>query len=421
MKKCILLVVLLSAILGKLCAQWENQLSGNNNYLESIQFIDKSFGIAGAIDAITYSTTNAGATWIKNTALYGGSISNLFCVDKNIALFVDHSYSNKCRITTDGFKTATTFLELPTIAFHSEFNKIYCYNNTTWVLCSYGLTYNSTDLENWTTKNWDKDYNFIYMKFFNNDTGYLAANHDGIAILKTTDGGKSWTEKVFATNKSIKAFFFVDENYGWAITYSQVVYKTTDGGTNWEENDIQDYNFNDISFINRNEGWIVGKSGVILSTTDGGVNWDIDNSATGEDLHCIYSNKIDESTYNIYAAGGASTIVYNRHSVITSVDNELETSTCGYIISPNPATDKISIFTNKGLHSDLQSSSFSIINSLGMEIRRIEGKELSVQGEICFSTNELPSGVYYVRHNIIGFPGFELKNCKSIKSFVVTN
>jgi len=45
--------------------------------------------------------------------------------------------------------------------------------------------------------------------------------------------------------------------------------------------------------------------------------------------------------------------------------------------------------------SNFKFSSISIYNSLGMEIKRCDEKELSGQSSISFSTDEFPVGVYY--------------------------
>ncbi len=59
---------------------------------------------------------------------------------------------------------------------------------------------------------------------------------------------------------------------------------------------------------------------------------------------------------------------------------------------PNPANEEISIsFSN----SEIPNRDISIFNSLGIEIKRFDEKDLLGRNSISFSTEEFPSGVYY--------------------------
>jgi N-acetylneuraminic acid mutarotase len=67
-----------------------------------------------------------------------------------------------------------------------------------------------------------------------------------------------------------------------------------------------------------------------------------------------------------------------------------------FFISPNPASENISIsFAN----SELSNSSISIFNSLGIEMKRFEKKELTEKNSINISTESFPCGIYYCSFN----------------------
>ena len=69
------------------------------------------------------------------------------------------------------------------------------------------------------------------------------------------------------------------------------------------------------------------------------------------------------------------------------------------VIFPNPASDKITISI---ANSDLSDKTLSIFNSLGVEIKRFDKKELLGQSVISFSAETFPSGVYYCTMTYLG-------------------
>jgi photosystem II stability/assembly factor-like uncharacterized protein len=48
-------------------------------------------------------------------------------------------------------------------------------------------------------------------------------------VLKTTDGGATWTVKNAGTTAPLRSVHFVDAHTGWAIGGRGIIFKTTDG------------------------------------------------------------------------------------------------------------------------------------------------------------------------------------------------
>ncbi len=95
--------------------------------------------------------------------------------------------------------------------------------------------------------------------------------------LKTTDGGSSWNPFI-----GMGIFYFADANNGWAISAAGAqskppykIYHTTNGGNDWVEQYVDSTagSFNAIQFTDINNGWVVGENSKILKTTDGGNHW----------------------------------------------------------------------------------------------------------------------------------------------------
>lgn len=111
-------------------------------------------------------------------------------------------------------------------------------------------------------------------------------------ILKSTDGGQTWSDISYETTKNIQTLYFFDENTGFVGTpfmsggggSSEMLAKTTDGGTNWEVLSSFDFDdFNDLEFLDAQNGWAASVDGKVLYTTDGGESWS-SSSAGSEDL-----------------------------------------------------------------------------------------------------------------------------------------
>ncbi|MFH0734385.1 MAG: YCF48-related protein [bacterium] len=109
--------------------------------------------------------------------------------------------------------------------------------------------------------------------------GYIAningADYSGI-ILKTTDGGDTWTNQIFGV--VLYSVNFATAQKGWLVGAAGTLLYSSDGGTNWSSqyNGIQ-WGFRDVKFRDENFGIVVGNAGKIFVTTNGGINWEDKN------------------------------------------------------------------------------------------------------------------------------------------------
>lgn len=99
--------------------------------------------------------------------------------------------------------------------------------------------------------------------------GYAVGNAG--AILKTTDGGFSWTYSTGPDGANLHDVFFFDANTGIIASYWNGIHKTTDGGITWTRK--ASYPAISISFPTPLIGYSAGHGGYVLKTTNGGEDW----------------------------------------------------------------------------------------------------------------------------------------------------
>ncbi|MYA72151.1 hypothetical protein F4009_02215 [Candidatus Poribacteria bacterium] len=150
-----------------------------------------------------------------------------------------------------------------------------------WCLGESGVLIHTSDGgKTWKPIETDTENN-LHDFFITEAIGWIVG--DWGTLLKSTDGGHTFTkvdETVFA-KKSLKGIYFVDENYGWIITYRNTVsgknagyiYRTTDGGDTWEEQYATEAALFNLHFIDKQIGWVVGDRRSVYATTDSGKTW----------------------------------------------------------------------------------------------------------------------------------------------------
>lgn len=162
---------------------------------------------------------------------------------------------------------------------------------------------------NFTNPNWsvvqgsgatDKNLRAVY--FVDRLTGWAAG--DGGAVYRTDDGGKNWAELPGAVVPNgivdVSRIHFADARNGWMLgemrsrdskEVQTVLLSTTDGGQIWQQQMMP--GVLSFHFINSKVGWAVGRSAGVFKTTDGGLRW-----KKVESLTQLVGQPVEASSFN---------------------------------------------------------------------------------------------------------------------------
>lgn len=101
-------------------------------------------------------------------------------------------------------------------------------------------------------------------------------------IMRTTDGGRTWTKQASGTAKSLTSVSFTSARAGFVTGGDGLILHTSDGGAHWSRQTSGTGNLlTDADFVDAAHGWIIdcGSSeypatdSTVLRTTDGGETW----------------------------------------------------------------------------------------------------------------------------------------------------
>lgn len=114
--------------------------------------------------------------------------------------------------------------------------------------------------------------NFNKLYFNSHDIGYSIGSE---AILKTIDGGLSWTKLgIGPLNRQLLGSCFINDTLGYIIKDDYNIYLTTDGGINWTSvGDAPNKKVSALEFYDENVGYLGTQDGLLYQTNDGGESW----------------------------------------------------------------------------------------------------------------------------------------------------
>ena len=290
-------------------ATWSQQYDDPQLYFRSLMFADTQRGWAGTLNTpnILFKTTNGGADWTGVTNIpepRPSAICGLW-VGSSQVIYGVGSYAGPARIikSVDG-----------------------------------GATWASSDLAPLATT-------VIDVFFFDELEGFVVGGRGEFpftvqaVVLHTTDGGASWHERFFGSRL---------HEWGWKISFPHpdtgyvslersnppmFVLKTVNGGLSWTELPFEDFNEQGIGFATPRQGWVGGGGNPTFGTVDGGLTWTV--TPWGESV-----DRIQFLSPTLGYASGAAVYKYSEGILDAKPKPPPRAS---LVATPNPFTPRTTI------------------------------------------------------------------------------
>jgi photosystem II stability/assembly factor-like uncharacterized protein len=311
---------------------WVAKASGTINPIKAIKFLNNNVGFYCANNGVLRKTTDGGDNWTPINLPVTVNLNKIFILDENnIFLCGDNGVILKSTDGGNNWQILTNF-----VAFNNWLAIAFPNENTGFVcggLSPAGMRTNNGGLT-WEAMDMNNSSFIVNALYFTNAANgsacgdahdaqlYLAYTQDGGyswtrtpappapppdtfpkydlhfpsssvgyacgergTIIKTTNGGRSWSSVAAAGTGRNYGIFFVDNNTGF-VCGSGGIYKTTNGASSWTR--VFDAPAYDLYFINSQTGYAVGDSGKIYKTVNGGTNWTTITTPTNKKLNAIF-------------------------------------------------------------------------------------------------------------------------------------
>jgi photosystem II stability/assembly factor-like uncharacterized protein len=232
---------------------WEVQFTGGI-FWNDIQMLNDSIGYTVGSSGTVIKTTNGGVNWNYLNTNSTSYLSAVHFTNDQIGWAVGDQTVLKTNDGGQSWSELTTTLS----ADYNRAEGVYFMNaDTGFIGTSYNYLLKTTDGGNTWTKQYGVTYYVNKFQFLNENVGYLMGNE----MMKTIDGGSSW----FTVGTYANDFHFVNDSLGFSSSFQGNISKTNDGGINW--NIIKtpsSNNLHSIYFFNENNGWVFGDGGQII-------------------------------------------------------------------------------------------------------------------------------------------------------------
>lgn len=339
---------------------WTEQLNetdlGASYYFRNIEFLNADIGFIGTLNGDFFKTTDGGDTW-------------------NVITNITPNPPAICGIAT--VESSTVYA---CGAYFAPAHIIKSIDSGNWQFIDMSAYANA----------------LVELKFANENLGYASGRDDkGAIVLKTTNGGTTWTE-IYNSNiqgEYIWKLQFIDGDtnviYGSLYTTDPnqgKLIKTFDAGATWTSLDAPESGIQAVGFISENRGWMGGKNTGFFETNDGGLTWTDTN--VGSNLNRIF-------ILNDTRAFASGTTIYkftdealSTQDFEESFGKELEIN-----LSVNP------VDTNLELTVEFKKADHLMIELYdvnGLFIKQLKNDTINTSGKktYTFNMSSLSSGTY---------------------------
>ncbi|PID58165.1 MAG: hypothetical protein CR986_08060 [Ignavibacteriae bacterium] len=412
-------------------AQWVEISVGINNWdtpQGAIDACDKNSiaFIAHNNEWLVYYSKDGGKNWLISTPLKDkqGSLVDISIIDSSNIWVV--STEGRILKSSDGTKTwETQFYDTTVTKF---MNYIEMFDSQNGVAMG-DAPNDSADSKaaflrtadggkTWTLmendiKIWASGDTWRRIDFVNSEVGYFYeyfGNRPLKGIYKSMNGGNNWS-KTSLDSSALTVLKFFDENIGLAViglASKNKVMRTIDGGKTWTESVVQNLAWgNDIEFLPNDPSkvWFTDYDNLFYSN-DTGKTWVKQNFTPPAKMRDIVFTDsangwiiCDNAVYHTTNNGGYATNIVDNKSTISNTFKLNQNY-------PNPFNPETTIEYTipSSLKGKILNVKLTVYNVLGKKIKTLVNKnQTSGNYSIKFNAENLPSGIYFYRLQVNNF------------------
>lgn len=329
---------------------------GSSHYFRNIEFLDENIGFLGTLNQKFYKTTDGGTTWnlVTNITPNPLAICGLDCIG-----------------------TSTVY---GCGAYFAPANIIKSTDS--------GNTWQFIDMSAYATA-------LVDINFIDENIGFVSGgNATGGVILKTTDGGTTWTELLNTGTNGDYVWKLQILNANNNVLFGSIesaspnigrLARSIDGGLNWTLHTAPENMIQAVGFLDENHGWMGGHTTGFYETIDGGTTWT--NTGVGSNL-----NRIFFIGNTAYASGRT---IYKMSSILSNSDFEEENRVdLNVKVSPNPLSDKLNIEIDFLAEDHIL---IDLYDSNGKLVKRLIKDDINTVGIKKYNFDfPFPSGTYFI-------------------------
>ncbi len=292
----------------------------------------------GVLSGCIYKTTDGGYSWSRLLNLW--PFNSLVFVNSDFGVAASDAYGAVYKTTDGGNNWAEHEIDI------YNFNPLYlCFiNEQIGFVGGEDIIYKTTDgCETWETCLDNYVLNGIKDLTFSDDSTGFAVGYLPDMFLRTGDQGATWVTDTFDVSIFANKLYFINADTGFAI--GNKILKTINGGDTWTE--VPDgcegnISFTDIDFPTNQVGYITASDNeeTLLKTVDGGGNWaPIGLMETTSTPNALAFFSADEGLVM-----GDNSIIFKTYSggMVDVPENQFtETNNFGITCYPNPVANKL--------------------------------------------------------------------------------
>lgn len=389
--KIIFLVLLVNVFSGNIFGQsgWVQQTSNTDKLLKSVHFVNPNTGYAVGHTGRVLKTVNGGANWAVSTLIDNSEIPNLFCVhffNENTGV----AGSRKIYRTTNG---GGTWAAAYTSAPEDTIMSVYFYNNEVgYAGVNFGKILKTINGgSSWTELGPEDDHYGVY--FPSLDTGFVVGDDQ---TYRTYNAGVNWSLTLVSFFADLQSITCFDTKNCVSCGKAGFIYKSTNAGVNW--NQIELATIDDFYSVAKRPDsvlFIAGQGGTILKSTTKGDSWSAQTSNTNQTLYSIYF----ANNQTGYAVGNNGTVLKTTTGgtvFISQISTEVPDKFSLHQNYPNPFNPSTKIKFEIAAGNQRSEVKLSVFDLSGKLVAALVNQTLRAGTyEYEFDAGNLSSGIYY--------------------------